>query len=105
MHRAALAAAESVFLAEDFLHHAVGVDALGNAMTVASMRGGYGVTPVEVHADSDARGLFAGIQMDEARNVAGREFVVYRLFELADRPHALVGCKKVAARQLQAARH
>ena len=40
VHRAALAAAEPVLLAEDLVHHAVDVAALGDAVAVAAMRRG-----------------------------------------------------------------
>ena len=35
--------------------------------------------------------LLAGIEMDEARDVAGGELVVHALLELADRAHLMIG--------------
>ena len=84
VHRAALAAAKPVLAAENLVHHAVDVAALGDAMAVAAMRGGDGVAVVEMHADADARRLLAGVKMHEAGDVAGGELVVHALLELAD---------------------
>ena len=91
MHRAALAAAQAVLAAEDLVHHGRGVAALGDAVAVAAMGAGDAVAIGQMHAEADARGLLAGIEMHEARDVAGRELVVHALLELADRPHPVVG--------------
>ena len=91
MHRAALAAAQALLAAEDLVHHRPGVAALGDAVAVAAMGAGDAVDVGQVHAEPDARGLLAGVEMDEARDVAGRELVVHALLELADRAHLVIG--------------
>ena len=91
MHRAALAAADPVLLAVDLEHHALGIDALGDAVAVAAMGRGDGVPVVEMHAHADAGRLLTGIEMDEARDVAGGKFFVERVFEFADGGHPLIG--------------
>src|SRR5215468_10139511 len=100
MHRAALAAAEAILLAEDLRHHRLLVAALGDAVAVAAMRAGDGVAVVEMHADADARCLLAGVELHEARNVAGRELVMHGILELADHAHPLVGLHKIIPAEL-----
>ena len=105
VHRAALAAAEPVLPPEDLEHHPLGVAALGDAMAVAAVGRGDRVAVVEVHADADAGGFLAGVEMHEAGNVPGREFLVDCFLEFADEPHPLVGSNQLVPRELQAARH
>src|SRR5215468_9144131 len=100
MHRAALAAAEAILLAEDLRHHRLLIAALGDAVAVPAMRAGDGVAIVEMHADADARGLFASIKMHEARNVARREFVMHGILEFTDQAHPLVGLEKIIPAEL-----
>ena len=87
MHRAALAAAQAVLAAEDLGHHGLEVAALGDAVAVAAVGRGDAVLVVQVQADADAGGLLAGVEMDEARDVAGRELLVNGVLELADGAH------------------
>ena len=100
MHRAALAAAQAVLAAEDLVHHRPRVAALGDAVAVAAVGAGDAVASCEVHAEADAGRLLAGVEMDEARDVAGRELLVHPLLELADRAHLVVGVQQLAATQL-----
>ena len=93
VHRAALAAAQAFLLAEDLGHHRLLVAALGDAVAVPAMRAGDVVAVLEVHAEADARGLLARIEMDEARDGAGRELLVHGVLELADHPHPPVGLR------------
>ena len=74
-----------------------GVAALGDAVAVAAMGAGDVVDVGQVHAEADARGFLAGVEMDEARDVAGRELVVHALLELADHPHPVIGLEQVFA--------
>ena len=67
------------------------------------MRRGDGVAVVEMHADADARRLLAGIEMHEARNVAGGEFLVHRVLEFADQ-RACAGRRQEVRRARAAAR-
>ena len=90
VHRAALAAAQAVLAAEDLGHHGLGIAALGDAVAMAAVGGRDAVLVVQVHADTDARCLLAGVQMDETRNVAGREFLVNGVLELANQAHLLI---------------
>ena len=57
-------------------------------------------TSVRCMQNADARGLLAGVEMDEARDVAGRELVVDALLELADRAHLVVGLEQIVAAEL-----
>ena len=95
MHRAALAAAQAFLAAEDLVHHATGVAALGDAVAVAAMGAGDAVDVGQMHAEADARGFLAGVEMHEARDVAGRELVVHALLELADRAHLVVRFEQI----------
>src|SRR5262249_8386482 len=61
---------------------------------------GDGVPIVEMHAHADARCLFAGIEMDEPGDVAGREFVVHGILELADEAHPRIGFNQIFPAQL-----
>ena len=76
------------------------VAALGDAVAVAAMGAGDGVAVVEMHADADARRLLAGVEMHEARDVAGRELVVDGVLELPDRPHPAVSLEQILATKL-----
>jgi hypothetical protein len=95
VHRAALAFARAALLAVDFLHHRDHVHALGDAVAVTAVRAGDAVAVAQVHHDPGARGLLAGIQVDEAGDVASREVDVQPLLELADRAHRAVGLEQL----------
>jgi hypothetical protein len=79
------------------VHHGTGVAALGDAVAVAAMGAGDAIDIGQVHAEAHARGFLAGVEMHEARDVAGRELVVHALLELADRPHLMVRFKQIFA--------
>ena len=100
MHRAALAAAKSVLLAEDLQHHGVGIAALGDAVTMPPMGRRDHVMVAEMHAHADAGRLLTGIEMHEARDVSGGEFVVKRVLERADGGHPPIGFSQFLAAQL-----
>jgi hypothetical protein len=91
VHRPALAAARAGRLAVDLGHHLLHVDTLGNAVAMAAMRRGDPVIVVEMHHDPGRRGLFPGIEMDEAGDVAAREVDMQPLLEFADGPHDAIG--------------
>ena len=76
------------------------VAALGDAVAVAAMGAGDVVDVGQMHADADARCLLAGIEMHEARDVAGGELVVHALLELADRAHLAIGLEQIFTAQL-----
>ena len=90
MHGAALAIAGSALASVDLLHHRHRVHALGDAVAVPAMGTGDAVAVMQVVQDADARGFLAGIQVDEAGNVAAREIHVQAFLELADRAHPAV---------------
>src|SRR6266567_502559 len=90
VHRAALAMAAAGLTAVDLGHHFADVNALGDAVAVAAMGTGDGVTVVKVAAYADRRSLLPCVQVDESRNLAGRELRVHAFLELADRPHRSV---------------
>ena len=60
---------------------------------------GDAVAVVQVHHDAGAGGFLAGIEMDEAGDVAGGELGVHALLELADGPHDPVGFEQLLFRQ------
>ena len=49
---------------------------------------------VQMHHDAGGRGLLAGIEMDEARNIALGEFDMQPLLEFADRAHGAIGLQQ-----------
>ena len=87
VHRAALAVAQSVLAAVDLLHHAGHVATLGDAVTVAAVRADDVVGIAERFADADRNGLLPGVQVSEARDLAGLDFDVQAFLEFADRLH------------------
>ena len=94
MHGAALAAAGPGGAAVDLGHHLAHIDALGDAMAMAAMGGGDAVALVQMHHDASGRGLLSGIEMDEARDIAAREFDMQPLLEFADRAHGAIGLQQ-----------
>ena len=73
------------------------IAALGDAVAVAAVGRGDVVLVVQMQADADRGGLLAGIEMDEAGDVAGRELVVDGVLELADGAHLPVGLEQLFA--------
>ena len=100
VHRPTLAAARPGGLAEDLGHHALDVDALGDAVAVPAVGGGDRVAVVEVGAHAGGRGLLAGVEVDEPGDVAGGELLVHPLLELADGAHRPVGVEQCLRGQL-----
>ncbi|CAM5768696.1 hypothetical protein LMIY3S_02585 [Labrys miyagiensis] len=100
MHRTALSAADTSLAAVDLLHHARDLDALGDAVAVTPVGRGDAVDLSEVHANARRRGLLAGIEMHEARYLAGGEFDVQPFFEIADGPHGAVSPQQVSPIEL-----
>ncbi len=90
-------------LAEQFLHHADDVAALGDAVAVPAMGAGDVVLGPEMHAHADGRGFLAGIEMDEAGDAALRELLLHPLLEAADRHHAAIGPEQFLAAHLHGA--
>src|SRR5205823_553267 len=76
VHRAALATAQPALLGEEFLHHQNRVAALGDAVAVAAMGAGDVVLGTKMRADAHSRGLFPGIEMNKAGNVAFGELLL-----------------------------
>ena len=68
VHRAALALADAGGLAHQLRDHAVDIDTLGDAMTVAAVRAGDVVAIGEVTADADRDRFLAGVEVDESGN-------------------------------------
>ena len=91
VHGAALALAQAVAAAVDLLHHADDVAALGDAMTVAAMRGDDVVVVGELLAHADGDRFLAGVEVREAGDIAGRDLHVQALLELANRLHLAIG--------------
>ena len=87
--------------AEDLLHHRLDVAALGDAVAVAAMGRGDVILLTEVHADADRGGLLTGVEMDEARDLAGGEFVMYPILELPDRAHPSIGQEQIVSTHLK----
>ena len=85
--------------AVDLGHHLADVHAAGNAVAVAAVGAGDGVPAVEVAADTDRRRFLARVQVDESRDLAGRELGVHAFLELADRPHHPVDVEQMLSGQ------
>ena len=100
MHRAALAAAQTVAPAEDLGHHAVDVAALGDAVAVAPVGAGDVVAVVQVDAHADGGCFLPGVEMDESGNAAFGKLAMHTLLELADRVHGAVALQKLFAIEL-----
>ena len=69
-------------------------------MAVPAVGGRDGVAVVEVAAHAGGRGLLAGVEVDEAGDVAGGELLVHPLLEVADGAHRPVGVEQGVRRQL-----
>ena len=100
VHGAALTTAPPGFLAVDLGHHAEHVHALGDAVAVATVVGGDAIFIVEVGHDPGGAGFLAGIQVDETWDLAGGEFHVQALFEIANSAHHGVGMKQLISGQV-----
>src|SRR6516165_10385851 len=95
VHRATLAVAAAGPAAVDLGHHLADINAFGDAVAMAAMGAGDGVTVVEVAADADRRRLLARVQVHESGDLAGRELRVHAFLELADRPHRAVDAQQL----------
>src|SRR6185437_8923861 len=94
VHRATLALAETVTPPVDLLHHPGDVAPFGDAVPVPAVSAHDVVLVGQVRADTDRDGFLPGIEMREARNLAGGNLDVQALLELPDRPHAPVGSEQ-----------
>ena len=104
MHRAAATAADAVGLAEQFRHHAAGIGALGERMSVAAMRRRHPVGPAKMGADSDAGRFLADIEMQKARRFALAAGDLRDAFETTQEDHALEEVEEnLSVRQVGAA--
>jgi hypothetical protein len=91
VHRATLAPAQTLVLAEDLAHHRPDAAALGQAVAVAAVGGGDVVGVAQGVADADGNGLLPGVQVDEPGDVAGGVLQVQRILEGPDLAHPPVG--------------
>jgi hypothetical protein len=98
VHGAALALAYARPAAEELRHHAAHVDALGDAVTVAAVRGADEVAVAQVGADSRCHRLLPGVEMEEAAELSGRHEVVQLLLEGADPAQLPVDVEQLLAR-------
>jgi len=87
MHGSAFSAARTGRLAENFGHHLVHIDTLGNAMAVAAVGRRDPIVVIEMAHDPGGRGFLAGIEVNEAGNFAVGKTRVNAFFELADGAH------------------
>jgi len=69
-------------------------------MAVAAMGAGDVVLVGKMHADPDRGGLLAGVEMDEARDVAGLELLAHPVLEGADGAHVAIGADQFLAAEL-----
>jgi hypothetical protein len=67
---------------------------------MAAMGAGYVVSFVEIHANSDRRGLLAGVKMDKAGDFSRRKLEMDPFLEFSDHAHVAVGVQKLFAWQL-----
>ena len=93
VHGPALAAAQAPGLGEDLQHHALYVAALGDAVAVAAMGRADVVVVGQMQADTGGDGLLTGVQMHEARDIAGGVLHVNAVLERADGAHGPVGAQ------------
>ncbi|MNN17489.1 hypothetical protein D3C81_1306790 [compost metagenome] len=100
VHRAALAAAHAGLLAVDLGHHAVHIDALGDAVAVATVGRGNAVAVAQVGHDPGGGGFFAGIKVDEAGDLAGGELHVQAFLERTDGAHHFIGMQQLFSAQV-----
>ncbi|MNG92340.1 hypothetical protein D3C79_512720 [compost metagenome] len=100
MHRTALATAHAGLLAVDFGHHAVHIHALGDAVAMTAVGRGDAVAVAQVGHDPGGGGFFAGIQVDEAGDLAGGELHVQAFFEGADGAHHFIGMQQLFGTEL-----
>src|SRR5260370_4215172 len=82
VHGSALAAAVAGLFAEQFGKHAIGLRALGEAMTMAAMRAGDVVIGPQRFADSHGDGLFTFVKVGEAGHKRAKVEIVGVLLEL-----------------------
>ena len=90
MHAAALALTGAAGLTVNLGHHLADVDALGDAVAVATVGAGDEVVVAQTGAGSDRDCLLACVQVHEARDLAPGKLLVQPLLELADQTHPLV---------------
>src|SRR5262249_31747799 len=100
VHRTALAAAQAAVPGKQLLHHRLDVAALGDAMAMAAMGAGDMVAVGQVHAHADRRRFLAGVEVDEARDVAGGKFLLHPVLEGANGAHVAIGADQLVAAQL-----
>src|SRR5581483_6679219 len=89
VHRAALAAAVPLLLAEELAEHQPRVRALRDAVAVPAMRRRDHVVHAERGADPDGDGLLADVEMREARHLRGEVQLVGGGLERANPEHRL----------------
>src|SRR5215204_2689007 len=92
--------ADAGLLAVDLGHHALDVAALRDRVAVAAMGRGDVVVVAQVRADAGGDRRLAGVQVHEARDLAGRELAVQTLLELADRAHHPVALEELLLGEL-----
>lgn len=100
MHGTALALARSSGLAENFRHHAVHVDTLGDAMAVSAVGRSDAVAIAKSKAHASRRRLLAGVKVNCTWNVTSRHFLIHPFLEGPDGLHGAVGIDQFFARQL-----
>jgi hypothetical protein len=100
VHRAALALAKPFAAAPDFLHHAVKVTALGQAMAMAAMGRNDLVGRVQVLANAHGHGFLAAVEVSETGDLAGLYLAVQAFLEFPDHLHLAVGAQQRLAAQL-----
>src|SRR5258706_1707013 len=91
MHRSTLPAAITRFFSQQLGEHAVGRRALGEAVSVTTVRAGDVVVDAQGFADSNRDSFFAAIQVRESRHERTGVNLVHLLFEQADAHHLAGG--------------
>jgi hypothetical protein len=99
MHRTTLAVAGARRLPVDLGHHFAHIDAFGDAMAVAAMGRRNPVAIGEMQHYPRGAGFFAGIEVNEPRNVTLGEFDVQTFLEFSDRAHDPVSFEQIGLRQ------
>src|SRR3981081_2400268 len=90
VHRATLAAIAAGGLAIEFRHHPVHFNTLGNAVSMAAMRGCDPICRFERRAYADCTSFLAGIVMHRTDRHASLNEPLQTLLEFTDERHVLI---------------
>src|SRR5712671_2517740 len=91
VHRSTLSPAVARFLAQQLGEHAIGSRALGQAVTMSTMRAGNVVVSAQRFANAYCDRFLAAVEMREAGHQGARVELVHLLLKHADADHLPIG--------------